>query len=76
MYFAMLLFWLTGLVAALVSMMTSPSPPWRLVRTTFSTRFSESSRHDETPVQELGEEGTPATELKLQDMVLEEDGEH
>ena len=48
MYFAMLLFWLTGLVAAAVSLATPPPEDWRTVRTTFFTRFSERPRQDES----------------------------
>ncbi|XP_037089850.1 sodium/glucose cotransporter 5-like [Pollicipes pollicipes] len=47
MYFAMLLFWLTGVVAAAVSLLTEPPEHWRVIRTTFFTRFSEERRQDE-----------------------------
>lgn len=71
MYFALLLFWLTGVVAAVVSLMTSAPPSWRLVRTTFFTRFSESKREDELPVTEMEE----AAHTTLHQLEMEREGE-
>ncbi|KAF2368769.1 Sodium/solute symporter [Trinorchestia longiramus] len=64
MYFAMLLFWLTVGICFLVSILTPPTERWRLVRTTYWTRYDETVRHDEVrsavPLALLAENGSSA----------------
>ncbi|KAK7021877.1 Sodium/myo-inositol cotransporter, partial [Halocaridina rubra] len=47
MYFATLLFWLTGAVGVIISYLTKPPEEYMLVRTTYTTRFDQSEREDE-----------------------------
>ena len=68
MYFAMLLFWLTGLVAAVVSWCTPPPEDWRVVRTTFFTRFSERHRQDELEPEMPAEEDKHTMEVEEEQM--------
>ncbi|XP_071961784.1 sodium/glucose cotransporter 4-like [Antedon mediterranea] len=50
MYFALFLFWLTVVVAVVVSLMTEPMPKERIHRLTFWTRFSTEDRLEEEQV--------------------------
>lgn len=47
MYFAVLLFWLTVLTAVVVSLVTQPPESYKLIRTTYWSRFDVSEREDE-----------------------------
>ncbi|XP_047473374.1 sodium/glucose cotransporter 5-like [Penaeus chinensis] len=47
MYFAMILFWITGVTGIVVSLLTKPSEDYLLTRTTYSTRFDKAERQDE-----------------------------
>ncbi|XP_066950435.1 sodium/mannose cotransporter SLC5A10-like [Macrobrachium rosenbergii] len=51
MYFATLLFWLTGLIAVIVSYLTKPSEDYMLIRTTYSRRFDTGKREDDLEQQ-------------------------
>ena len=48
LYFAIMLFSLTGIVMIIVSLTTKRLESFRLIRTTFWTRKDESSRPDES----------------------------
>jgi len=48
MYFAAFSFWMTGLIALIVSLTTPPDPEFRLIRTTIPTKRSKELRPDET----------------------------
>jgi len=72
MYFAAGLFLSTGIVAAVVSLLTSPPRDYMLVRTTFQTRKDQRVRKDEheivngTELDPLHENGTTAVvEVKV-----------
>ncbi|XP_042221696.1 sodium/glucose cotransporter 5-like isoform X3 [Homarus americanus] len=52
MYFATFLFWLTVLIAFIVSMITKPPPSWMLIRTTFFTRYDQTDREDDIELRE------------------------
>ena len=47
MYFAAFLFWTTGVVCFIVSLLTKAGDDYRLIRTTVQTRFSREERPDE-----------------------------
>ncbi|XP_045605237.2 sodium/mannose cotransporter SLC5A10 isoform X2 [Procambarus clarkii] len=47
MYFAVLLFWMTAITSATVSLMTQPPDSFRVIRTTFWTRFENAERDDD-----------------------------
>merc|ERR1719282_2189408 len=47
MYFAIVLFWSTLVVAVVVSLLTEAGDPKKLIRTTYWTRFDQSIRDDE-----------------------------
>ncbi|XP_021933380.1 sodium/glucose cotransporter 5-like isoform X3 [Zootermopsis nevadensis] len=47
MYFAMLLFWTTLLLVIAISLFTKPTPEYRLIRTTYRTRFDQRKRKDD-----------------------------
>ncbi|XP_068221656.1 sodium/myo-inositol cotransporter-like isoform X2 [Palaemon carinicauda] len=47
MYFATLLFWITVIVAVVVTLLTKPLEKWMLIRTTFFTRYDRSKREDD-----------------------------
>ncbi|PNF33934.1 Sodium/glucose cotransporter 4, partial [Cryptotermes secundus] len=47
MYFAMMLFWTTIVLAVVVSLLTKPIPEYRLIRTTYRTRFDQRKRKDD-----------------------------
>ncbi|XP_022241036.1 sodium/glucose cotransporter 5-like isoform X2 [Limulus polyphemus] len=53
MYFALILFWLTALVAVLVSVWTEPPEDFRIIRTTYWTRFDSNPRKDDLENLEL-----------------------
>ncbi|CAG0902174.1 unnamed protein product [Cyprideis torosa] len=53
MYFAMTMFLLTGILAIVISFLTEPTEDWRLIRTTFQTRFDSRCRPDEGENLEL-----------------------
>ncbi|XP_076354799.1 sodium/mannose cotransporter SLC5A10-like isoform X2 [Tachypleus tridentatus] len=53
MYFALILFWLTGFVAVAVSMLTKPPEDFRTIRTTYWTRFDSRPRKDDLENLEL-----------------------
>ncbi|KAK8741292.1 hypothetical protein OTU49_002601, partial [Cherax quadricarinatus] len=52
MYFATLLIWVTAIVAVVVSIITEPPESWRLIRTTFFTRYDRTERHDDLELKE------------------------
>jgi uncharacterized membrane protein len=52
MYFAAFLFWVTGIVALIISLMTSPDEEYKAIRTTFVTRKSRQLRPDEDTIPE------------------------
>eukprot|EP00057_Strongylocentrotus_purpuratus_P030522 XP_781922.3 PREDICTED: sodium/myo-inositol cotransporter [Strongylocentrotus purpuratus] len=52
MYFALFLFWFTILVNVVVSLLTDPQDPRKLIRTTWWTRLSRVEREDELTVTE------------------------
>ncbi|XP_050711055.1 sodium/glucose cotransporter 5-like isoform X4 [Eriocheir sinensis] len=47
MYFATFLFWVTVTVVVVVTLCTQPDEKWRLIRTTFFTRYDSSDRQDD-----------------------------
>jgi len=47
MYFAALLFWLTGITSIIISLITPPDDQYRSIRTTFFTRKSKDIRPDD-----------------------------
>ncbi|XP_050699315.1 sodium/glucose cotransporter 5-like [Eriocheir sinensis] len=61
MYFAMILFWITCLTGVLVSLLTKPSESFRVIRTTYSTRFNKKEREDEKAVEIALHSLTPET---------------
>ncbi|XP_064103538.1 sodium/mannose cotransporter SLC5A10-like isoform X2 [Macrobrachium nipponense] len=52
MYFATLLFWLTAILAVIISIITQPPEDWRLIRSTYFTRFNHSERQDDLEMKE------------------------
>ena len=56
MYFAMILFFQGVIVMVVVSLLTKPEEPWRLVRTVFSKRFNKTIRPDDVPMDICEEE--------------------
>ncbi|KAK4311168.1 hypothetical protein Pmani_017311 [Petrolisthes manimaculis] len=50
MYFATFLFWLTLSVAFIITHLTEPLESWRLIRTTFFTRYAKLERPDDKEV--------------------------
>ncbi|KAK2713732.1 sodium/mannose cotransporter SLC5A10-like isoform X2 [Artemia franciscana] len=46
MWFAMLLFWLTLVVAIIISLLTEPCEDFRVIRTTYWTRMDQTERQD------------------------------
>lgn len=61
MYFAMFLFWLTGFISIVISLMTDPPESFRLIRTTFWTKYSTQDRFDDKENMEMKR----AEELKI-----------
>ncbi|XP_023210658.1 sodium/myo-inositol cotransporter-like isoform X1 [Centruroides sculpturatus] len=53
MYFAMLLFWLTGIISMVISYMSEPPESFRLIRTTFWTRYNTQDRFDDKENMEM-----------------------
>ncbi|XP_033116053.1 sodium/myo-inositol cotransporter-like [Anneissia japonica] len=47
MYFAVILFWQTVLVNVIVSLLTNPPNPGKVIRTTYWSRFSKDKRSDD-----------------------------
>ncbi|XP_027227877.2 sodium/mannose cotransporter SLC5A10 isoform X1 [Penaeus vannamei] len=52
MYFATILFWLTVFVAVTVSLLTKAPEKWRLIRTTYFTRYDRRERQDDQEMRE------------------------
>ncbi|XP_071486105.1 sodium/myo-inositol cotransporter-like [Diadema antillarum] len=50
MYFALFLFWFTVIVNVIISLVTEPQHPQRLIRTVWWTRFSQVEREDDKKV--------------------------
>ncbi|CAM1323932.1 SLC5A3 (predicted) [Pycnogonum litorale] len=55
MYFALILFWITFTISAIVSLLTEPPPEYRAIRTTYWTRFDNTIREDDAHNFELHE---------------------
>ncbi|CAG0883754.1 unnamed protein product [Cyprideis torosa] len=53
MYFALTMFLLIGILTIVISYLTEPIEEWRLIRTTFQTRFDSRHRPDEGENPEL-----------------------
>ncbi|KAK4311170.1 hypothetical protein Pmani_017312 [Petrolisthes manimaculis] len=55
MYFATAMFWLTVVVAVIISLMTEPPQSWKLIRTTYFKRMSREERPDDQEERERAE---------------------
>ncbi|KAG1655982.1 Sodium/myo-inositol cotransporter [Nymphon striatum] len=51
MYFALILFWITIAIAAVISLLTDPPKPFQISRKTFWTRFDEEIESNEIELQ-------------------------
>lgn len=67
MYYAAFLFWATILCVVVISKLTRPPAPFRLIRTTFWTRFDTNIRKDDKNVFEMKYSGatTNSTNVSL-----------
>ncbi|XP_063604901.1 sodium/mannose cotransporter SLC5A10-like isoform X2 [Penaeus indicus] len=52
MYFATLMFWGTCFVSVIVTFITEPPEEWRLIRTTYFTRFDHRDREDDMEMKQ------------------------
>ncbi|XP_071537324.1 sodium/glucose cotransporter 4-like [Panulirus ornatus] len=52
MYFAVFLFYVFVIIAFIVTMITKPPESWRLIRTTFFTRYDQHNREDDVEIKE------------------------
>ncbi|XP_076036387.1 sodium/glucose cotransporter 4-like [Oratosquilla oratoria] len=74
MYFALLLFWLTVLISVIISFITNPPDKWRLIRTTFQTRFSRLEREDDLELKDRMQIDLNPYVVENADIVYEEPG--
>ncbi|XP_035219857.1 sodium/myo-inositol cotransporter 2-like isoform X1 [Stegodyphus dumicola] len=75
MYFACILFCITVISAVIISLMTEPPEEFRLVRTTYWTRFEEGDRDDDKDNFEMRRNVDLQEKVCLNDMSQEEAGD-
>ncbi|KFM56539.1 Sodium/myo-inositol cotransporter, partial [Stegodyphus mimosarum] len=75
MYFACLLFFITVISAVIISLMTEPPEEFRLIRTTYWTRFEEGDRDDDKDNFEMRRNVDLQEKVRLNDMSHEEAGD-
>ncbi|KAF8763202.1 Sodium/glucose cotransporter 4 like protein [Argiope bruennichi] len=74
MYFACILFCITIISAVIISLITEPPEEYRLIRTTYWTRFDEGDRDDDKENFEMRRNVDLQEKVKLNDMSKEEAG--
>ncbi|XP_071489845.1 sodium/glucose cotransporter 4-like [Diadema antillarum] len=67
-YFNMILFAVVFTVDIVVSLLTEPPPPERLIRTTFWTRFSKAKRSDEQEFEDDDDSGDGKDDVQTMEM--------
>ncbi|GBM46918.1 Sodium/myo-inositol cotransporter [Araneus ventricosus] len=72
MYFACILFCITIISAVIISLITEPPEEFRLIRTTYWTRFDEGDRDDDKENFEMRRNVDLQEKVKLNDMSKEE----